>query len=139
MSKPREGWWSYAKWVVRKYPERCRELEELRSGGGGSEHAPGAPQGISRPTEQKALRELPRIKQREYDAVRLALDAADLRTYPALRRDLISLVFWRRTHTLQGAAMVLNISYDSARLWQRTFLRDVGRYLDLCEDYSEKP
>lgn len=127
MSKPREGWWSYAKWMLRKYPERIRELEELRARGPG-EHTGGKPQGGKpRPTENMALRELPASRQRELDAVRIAMDAQSLRTNGELRRELVRLVYWEQSHTLSGAAMRLHISYDTARQWNKEIIYSVGR------------
>lgn len=127
MSKPREGWWSYAKWMLRKYPERCRELEELRSQGRGDKSG-GRPQGGKpRPTETLALRELPPNRQRELDAVRIAMDAQSLRSNGELRRELVRLVYWEQSHTLSGAAMRLHISYDTARQWNKEIIYSVGR------------
>ena len=62
MSSPRYGWWSYAKAMIRAYPQLHREYEQLHSqkvtasisgmpGGGGA----------SRTTEDIALRRLPGI------------------------------------------------------------------------------
>lgn len=31
MSKPRYGWWSYAKFMARNYPNLCRELEDKQA------------------------------------------------------------------------------------------------------------
>lgn len=30
MSKPRDKWWSYVKWMIRLYPERVQELGEMQ-------------------------------------------------------------------------------------------------------------
>lgn len=129
-----QGWWSYAKFAVRRYPALCRELEELRSGGGERpERKPSGGRGQYRPTETLALRELPGAKQQQYDAVRAALDWQDLRTMPELRRELVRLVYWERSHTLTGAAMRLHISYDTARTWNRDFIWHVGRALGVTD------
>ena len=71
MSKPRELWWGYVKNVLRAYPDYKRELARLRSSavitprynanGGGS--------GISMPTEELAMKELPRKEQLRLEAV----------------------------------------------------------------------
>ena len=75
MSKPREPWWGYVKNVLRAYPDYRRELARLRSSvaitprynanGGGS--------GISMPTEDLAMRELPRKEQLRLEAVERAI------------------------------------------------------------------
>lgn len=134
MSSPREGWWGYARWVVRQYPSRVRELEEIRQGKGKEDHRAGRPSRVSRPTENLALLELPPARQRELDAVRQALDAQNLRSDPERRRELIRLVFWERNCTLDGAAYKLFISYETAKRWTQSFLRDVARGLGIIVD-----
>ncbi len=45
---------------------------------------------------------------------------------------LIDMVFFRKTHTLQGAAMVCNVSYGTAKNWHNRFIEQVARnYGDL--------
>lgn len=134
MSKPRYGWWGYAKYMVRIYPERKKELQDLQSQRitrnvsatvGSSE--------TTRTTENAAIRQLSPAKQAEYDAVYKAAEATRcLKTGPA-RLALIDMVFWKKSHTLDGAAYALGYSYDSARLFQRDFLRLVGLYRGLMD------
>ena len=40
---------------------------------------------------------------------------------------LIDLVLWKRTHTLQGAAMAVYVSERTAQEWHRQFIRLVGQ------------
>lgn len=47
------------------------------------------------------------------------------------RLSLIDLVFWKQTHTLAGAALMCNVSYDLAVMWHRDFIKLVGRELDI--------
>lgn len=132
MSSPREGWWGYARWVVRQYPARLRELEEIRQGSGKKDGG-GKSSRTPRPTENLALRELPPARQKELDAVTLALDTLSLRSDPERRRELVRLVFWAQTHTLSGAAYRLHIGYETAKRWQQQFLRDVARGLGVAD------
>lgn len=45
----------------------------------------------------------------------------------AERLRLIDLVLWKRTHTLQGAAMAVYVSERTAQEWHRQFIRLVGK------------
>lgn len=132
MSKPRDGWWSYAKYMVRVYPARLQELQELRAQrpAQSGEKPKG---GKSRPTESLALRELPAARQRELDAVRLALERQSLQSYPELRRELVRLVYWERSCNLLGAAARLHIGEATAKRWHADFIRSVGRCAGLCD------
>ena len=124
MSKPREIWWGYVKAMIRRYPALKKEYDSL--------HTPslavnltGMPSGHglpSNPVEQTVLRDLPPTKQKEFEAVQEAIKAT-LRMYGGAERlKLIDLVFWQRSHTIDGAAMAINISERTARRWHTTFI-----------------
>lgn len=137
MSKPRYRWWSYAKNVIRAYPALAKEYRELHEQSI-TANASGMPGGsdVSRGTETVALRELPKQKQREYDAVRKAvLVTRQMRTGPE-RMKLIDMVFWKQSHTLQGAAMAINISYDTAINYHGDFIMLSAYFRDLV-DYDD--
>jgi hypothetical protein len=126
MDRPRRGWWGYVKWVIRDQPEKRRELEAMRSTGGfASDGTPRATE-ARRTTEDRALRGFTGQKAREYDAVEAA--AAETRTYGngPLRLKFVDLVFWRRSHTLEGAAMVCHISRRTAIRYHGDFIRLVA-------------
>ena len=74
-----------------------------------------------------ALRELPEINRREMEAVRQAIAETQAMDTGEERLTLIRLVFWDRTHTLEGAATKLHISYVTARRWHGEFIRLVGK------------
>ena len=127
MSKPRYGWWSYAKYMVRVYPEHKKELAQLH----GQRVTQGYSQvskttGTNRSTENTALRTLPRAKQAEYDAVSQAIQKTLLMKTGQERIMVIDMVYWKKSHTLQGAALAANISYDTAIDYHGDFIRLVG-------------
>lgn len=137
MSKPRYKWWGYIKNVIRAYPGLKQEYEALHEqsvtssmtgmpGGGGA----------SRGTENVALKELPKPKQAEYDAVRQAVEGTKRLVSGNDRLKIIDLVFWKQSHTLQGAAMETHISYDTVRNYQWEFIMLVAYHKDLIE-YTE--
>lgn len=137
MSRPRYRWWQYVKNVIRAYPELKREYNALHEqavtanvsglpGGGGA----------GRGVESIALRELPKPKQREYDAVRNVIALTERMKTGKERLKMIDMVFWKKSHTLSGAAMALNISYDTAIDYHGDFIMLVAYHRDLI-DYEE--
>lgn len=133
MSKPREPWWGYVKNVFRAYPDYRRELARLRSsvaittkynatGGGG---------GISTPTEDLAMRELPRKEQLRLEAVERAIAETKRMPNGKWRVCIIERVYFRKSHTLQGAADYCHVSYGAAKEWHGDFIRLVAEHLGL--------
>lgn len=124
MSNPRYDWWPYVKGMIRRYPDLKRQYDALHETG---TTAPltGMPRGnsVSNPTANAALRELPPIHQKEYEAVHKAVEATRQRKDGTDRLKVIELVFWKRSHTLAGAAMQVPCSYDTAQEWHREFIR----------------
>lgn len=129
MSKPRYNWWGYIKNVIRDYPGLKREYEELHKQSITASSS-GMPSGggVSRAVENIALRELPKPKQLDYDAVRLAREVTGIMRTGNDRIQLIDMVFWKGTHTLQGAAFALHISYETAVEYHRDFIMVTAYY-----------
>jgi hypothetical protein len=82
--------------------------------------------------------EYPRLKgvdtpgaKRKRDAVEFAIAAVSGKPNAALRMKLLEIVFWRKTHTIGGAAMQIPCHVNTARIWQSDFLRLVAEYLNL--------
>ena len=127
MSRPRHGWWSYAKYMIRQYPALKARLEELQSQSV-TANMSGMPHGggVSDPTADAATRELPPEKQRELEAVRGAVESTLAHKGTGRERlELIRLVYWANTHTLEGAALKLHISYWTAQRWNGDFIETV--------------
>lgn len=134
MSKPRYDWWGYVKGMIRRYPSLKEEYADLHRqsvtqsytgmpGGGGS----------GRTVEEIALRELPTTKQREYEAVRRAVAATERMKNSCDRLKVIDLVFWKQTHTLEGAAMMIPCSYRTARRYHEDFIKLVASAYGLMD------
>ncbi len=125
------------KGMIRRYPELCAKEKALRetclspklSG------QPGGKGRASDPTADAALRELPEINRRELEAVRKAIEETRRLDTGEERLRMIRLVFWDRTHTLEGAAMKCSVSYVTARRWHGDFTRCVAEKFNL----SPKP
>ena len=134
MSCPRYDWWGYVKGMIRRYPALSREYAELHRQSitadlSGMPHGSGA----GRTIEMIAIRELPSTKQREYEAVRSAIEATKLMANGTARIQLIDLIFWRRSHTLEGAALKIGYSYRTACRYHREFIMMVASKYGLLD------
>lgn len=134
MSKPRYPWWGYVRNMIKAYPDRKREHEELHRqsltaqingmpGGGGA----------SRSTENIAVRELPFTKQREYEAVKRAIETTQNFPNGKQRMKIIDLVYWKKSHTVEGAAMKAGYSPDRGKQLHGEFVRLVAKYYGLMD------
>lgn len=134
MSKPRYRWWGYVKSIIRQYPSLKQEYESLheQSVTASMTGMPGSG-GASRGTEDIAIRELPYTKQREYEAVKRAVAATERMTAGLDRLKVIDLVFWKRSHTLDGAALVIPCSYMTARRYHAEFITLVASFYGLLD------
>lgn len=133
MSKPRYGWWSYAKYMARNYPNLCLELKDKQSIGTTANYSAGPRgSGEARGTEAAAMRQLSTVKMREYEAVLKAVEAAG--SVPGnghLRVKLVEMVYFKRTHTMEGACQELHISYSTAKNYNNDFLCCIAKNFGL--------
>ena len=134
MSKPRYDWWGYVKGMIRRYPSLKEEYNNLHTqsvtaqysgmpGGGGS----------GRALEEIAIRELPATRQREYEAVRRAVDLTRRMKNGGDRLKIIDLVFWKQTHTLAGAALTIPCHYNTAQRYHEFFIEAVAKAYGLMD------
>lgn len=72
-------------------------------------------------------------RAREKEAVQSAIEQTRQCADGEAQLQLIDLVFWRRTHTLSGAAMVIPCSERTARRWHTEFIRRVARNYGLLD------
>ncbi len=126
------SWRKDARGVVRRYPSHKSELEAIRSGSVTPNYS-GMPGGhsASRTTEDVALRTLPRDAQTEYDAVDFAIRTT-VANYPRDHKDrleVIRLLYWVPDKlTIEGAAMRIPCSVQTAKGWNSSFLALVDAY-----------
>ena len=135
MSKTRYKWWGYIKAVIRAYPNLRKEYEELHEQTITAKLSsiPGGC-GVSRWTEDIAIRDLPHTKQREFESVRRAIEATKRLEGGDRRVMIIDLVYWKNSHiTLAGAAMKAGYSYDRAKQLHRDFIITVAKYYGLLD------
>ena len=134
MSKPRYDWWPYVKGMIRRYPALTEQYMDLHSQSFTMSYS-GMPSrtSVSRPTENAALRELPATKQREFEAVRKAIETTERYANGLDRLRIINLVLWKQTHTIEGAALQIPCAWRTAAQWHGEFIRLVARYYGLMD------
>jgi hypothetical protein len=129
--------------MIRAYPARKKEYEQLheQSITASMTGMPGAG-GISRGTEDIAVRELPFTRQREYEAVKRAVEATRRLPNGEQRLRIIDLVYWKRSHTLEGAGYKVGYAYKTARKIHGEFIKLVGRSygfdMEESDEYSDQ-
>lgn len=141
MSKPRKRWWGYVRSVIYYYPKHQAMLQDLRqssvvAGYTGMPHTGG----VGNPTAQAALRRLAPDDQREYEAVQLAIQKTRCMPNGHLRLKLIRLVYWDRSHTVDGAGLAVGYQSAQARRINGQFIRLVAKNLGFhSEDDTPEP
>ena len=70
-------------------------------------------------------------KARYQHAVELALDETRRLPNGKWRCAIIERVYFRKSHTLEGAASCCHVSYGAAREWHGEFVRLVAKHLGL--------
>lgn len=135
LSKPRYDWWPYVKGMIRRYPALKEQYDDLHSPSMVADYS-GMPHGGGggRALESLAVRELPSTQQREYEAVRRAVEATGRYRNGADRLKVVRLVLWERSHTLEGAAQVVPCSVRHAKEWHGEFVRLVASNFGLMDE-----
>ena len=135
MGKPKEPYWSYVKAIIKEYPDLRKKSEKpleqrvtsvmsmdgIRSGR------------ISNPTQDCVIHDLPPKEQRKLDAIEGAIERTR-RIHPEdaeLRLKVVSLVYWKKSHTIEGAAMKIPCHRNVAGNWQGEFIKMVADELSL--------
>lgn len=135
MSRPRYDWWTYVKGMIRRYPALKEELETLHEQSLTANYS-GMPRGggTSRGTESIAIRELPTTKQREYEAVRRAIEQTSMQKNGKEVLGIIDLYLWKGSHTLDGAAIKVHVGIRTAKRYHGDFVRMVAKNYGLLDE-----
>ena len=122
--------------ILKAYPELCAKLQQLKEPRITVNYDPsrGGKGGIARPTESAALAELRGTEGKEYNAVRQAIEYTSKLRNGAERNALIDMVFFKKSHSLEGASMALFISYSTAKRWHKEFILAVADFYGLLDD-----
>lgn len=134
MSKPKHDWWPYVKGMIRRYPKLREEYAEIHNQSVTANYS-GMPKGggAGRTVESIAIRELPSTHQREYEAVRKAIEITMRYPNGIQRLKVIKMVLWDGQYTLEGAAVRVPCSWRTAAQWHGEFIRLVASCYGLMD------
>lgn len=123
MARRRDGWRHAARSAAYDYPKLQRDLRDIQAQSV-TPNLSGMPGGgePGRSTEDAALRQLPYAQQRRLDAVEQAVSISSNLTSGLSRVRLIELVYFQRKYTIEGAAMQIPCSVQTAWTWNNDFL-----------------
>lgn len=132
------SWRSEARRALREYP-RIKQRQNIVSDmritpsyeGTAVQHS------ASRTTEEAALRST--LTDRELNviaAVEFAMTMQSRYYNAAARRRMMELVYFKRTHTLSGAAIAVEYSFDAVQRWNTEILAAVYTALRIDKSFS---
>jgi len=123
MSNPRYDWYSNVVRAVRYYPH-LREIRADAQAESVTANYSGMPAGGStaRTTELAALRTLSRREEEEFEAIEQAVAQIRHRSDGGRILQIVDMVDWKRTHTIEGAAMKVHVSECTARRLRSQFI-----------------
>lgn len=134
MSKPRYDWWPYVKGMIRRYPDLHLQYLAMREPTITPRYDATPGSGLpSDSTASTALKALSPINQREHDAVDAAISTLHQTAEGEERLHMVKMIFFLRTHTIEGASQELHRSWRTVAEWHRDFIRDVARNFGLLE------
>ena len=138
MGRSRYNWWPFMLNIIRDYPARAKQLQELQSQSIVADNS-GMPKSGSagRAVESLAMKQLPRHEQREYEAVHKALIRTKRMKGAKSRLEIVKLTMWKG-YSLDGAAMIVHESRDTTRRYRWQFVMLVAlMYGELTEEEYE--
>ncbi len=111
MAKERFNWWPFVLNMIHDYPDRKLECCDLHQ-----------------------------QEQKEFDAVRKAIEHTRMMKDGAIRMKIIDLTLWKRYTTIAGAAMRLGISERTAQRYRWQFVILVGHKYGFLteEEYNQQ-
>ncbi len=120
--------------MIRRWPALKELHNDLHAVSGIANYTgmPGNPN-PARSTEDIAVRDLPGTARREYEAVRRTIAATERYKNGRDRLKIIKLVYWDKTHTLEGAALSVPCSIQTAWKWNQEFIRMVASHFGLMD------
>ena len=121
--------------MIRRYPELCSEYRDLHTVSATQNYTSDgcSSGGVNRTVESIAIRELPSTRQREYEAVRRAITTTSRQRNGEDRLKVIDMVLWKRSHTLEGAALMIPCSAITAKRYHVEFIYLVAKGYGLLD------
>lgn len=125
----RNNWRERARRIIEAYPALLRKESQLHSCRVTPVYS-GLPGGnaMTRTTKDNVSRELCLEDQRKLNSVKHAIATTSRYRNSEDRVKVVDLVYWKKTHTLQGAAQICSYSYDTVQEWNADFIALVDAY-----------
>lgn len=135
MSHYRHWWYPNISRALKAYPSLIAKKDDIQRLNIIAKYS-GEPSGggASRSTEEIAIRDLPPAEAALVDAISSAMDEISRRRDGDYIVRLIDLVYFKQTHTIQGAAAVLNMSEKTARRRHGDFIILTARKLGYLQN-----
>ena len=124
MSTASNDWWCNVTRMVRNYPARKKEYEALHSQSLVADTT-GMPKGggASRATEDIALREMPPMKQKEYEMVTRAVEITRMLPNGELRMELIRRMYWSgKKLRIEDVIDSVGVAEATGKRWHSAFI-----------------
>lgn len=83
---------------------------------------------------KQILYRYPKCASFEREAVEEAVKATEQLAGGQNRLEVVSLVFFRKTHKLAGAALQIPCGYETAKRWQGQFILEVAKNIGLTKE-----
>lgn len=103
LRRKRPGWWNYVKKILEEYPTL---------------------------TKKKSV-DMNEKDKRKIEAVEYAIDKNITCENSAERIQIITMVYFKKTHTIEGAALKIPCHPNTAGRWQADFIHWAAERLDL--------
>lgn len=130
MSRYRHWWYPNIARELKAYPALLAKKDALRGQTVIAKYSPDPKGGgASRSTENIALKDLPPREAASVDAISSALDEVARRKDGGDIIKLVDMVYFRGSHTIQGAAIALNMTEITARRKNGDFITSVAKKL----------
>ena len=127
-------YWSYVKSILREYPVLKRMMETPLEPKVTQSYTgmPGG-SGVSDPTANAVVHDLHPHEMRKYEAIEAAILETKVQ-FPDTaqpRLDIIRLVYFEDKYNIAGAALQVNVHFNTATHYVSAFIRMVAEELDL--------
>lgn len=139
-------WIDKARDVAKEYKRNCQELRQIEESLQMSANSSGGSavmsSKISKPVEAAVERKMMQVRylylQQAVCAVEEAMESVLRKPQGDLTIKLFNMVYYDRSHTLYGAAQVLNLTERTAKRYNRFFLKIIAESMGYVDMTSQK-
>lgn len=124
-------WIDRARDIAKCYRKNCEELKRIREAETALPSRQGGRNGkISKPVEaaveRRMVMERRRYLEQSIAAVDFAMETVLQKPNGAVTVQLFNMVYWEKSHTLEGASLKAGVSYETGKRYNKYFLKMVA-------------